>query len=119
MVIAGSRTIDEPLLVMQAVRESGFDITEVFSGHAKGIDQQAERWARGNKKPLRLFIPEYGSFGRRAPIVRNEQMADKADALIAIHDGKSKGTAYIIGAFRKRNKPVYILPWHFRDDGGA
>ena len=38
VVIAGSRSIQDEQLVFQAIEEAPFEITEVISGGAKGVD---------------------------------------------------------------------------------
>lgn len=51
-IIAGSRSINEYALVERAIREGGFDIEEVVSGGAAGVDQIGEQWARRNGIPV-------------------------------------------------------------------
>lgn len=63
-IIAGSRTINDPSLVEQAVRKSGFKITEVLSGGARGIDQLGEAWARQNNLKVRRFPAEWNRYGK-------------------------------------------------------
>ena len=43
-IIAGSRSIDDITIVAAAVEASGFDITEVISGGARGVDHLGEMW---------------------------------------------------------------------------
>ena len=45
VLIAGSRSIVEPDVVREAIAASGFDITTVLSGGAKGVDRLGEEWA--------------------------------------------------------------------------
>ena len=47
------------------------DITEIVSGGAKGVDSLAREYAERKGIKLTEFIPEYKSYGRAAPIVRN------------------------------------------------
>lgn len=47
VIIAGSRDVTFPLLhVVRAVDESGWTITEVVSGCARGVDEHGEQWAK-------------------------------------------------------------------------
>lgn len=107
-IIAGSRTIRDMAILGRAIRNSGFTITEVVSGGARGVDQLGERWAKVHSIPLLRFLARWEEHGKAAGYYRNEQMANHADQLIAIWDGKSKGTGHVIGAMRSRGKPVHI-----------
>lgn len=111
VIIAGTRSLTWYLLsdLEEDIRDSGFKVEEVVSGHAKGIDQLGELWAERHKAPVKLFIPEWRVYGRRAGILRNHKMGDYADALIAIWDGKSRGTRDMIDYMRYLGKMVYVV----------
>lgn len=108
-IIAGSRGIVDYSLVGRAVEISGFAITEVVSGAAKGVDQLGERWADENKIPVTQFYPNWHIHGRAGGMIRNARMAEYADALIAIWDGKSKGTKGMVQEAKKRGLKVCIV----------
>lgn len=84
------------------------NIDEIISGGAKGIDTCAKNFAIANKIKLTEILPDYENFGRSAPLKRNLQIIDYADAVIAFWDGKSRGTEYVINNCKKNNVP-YIL----------
>lgn len=112
VIIAGSRSLaGHPHLVGRAVQESGFaDITEVVSGTARGIDQLGEEWAKLNGKKVTRFPADWKRLGKQAGFARNRQMAEYADALIAIWDGYSHGTKHMIQVMKETHgKPVFIL----------
>lgn len=102
-IIAGSRSILNYDLVVQAIQESGFLLTEVISGHAKGVDQLGERWAKEHNVPCKIMPAEWAKYGRSAGIRRNGDMARYAleqaaetgqpAGLILVWDGQSKGSA--------------------------
>lgn len=106
-IIAGSRNICDPLLLENAVANSGFEISEVISGGAVGVDTLAIGYAIDNTIPLRLMEADWHRYGKSAGFVRNEQMARVADALIAVWDGRSKGTFHMI-----RTAKLYHLKIH-------
>ena len=108
VIIAGSRTIVTPTVVSSAIVHSGFEILEVVSGGARGVDALGEKWAQIHNISARRFPADWDGLGKRAGYVRNVQMAEYADALIAVWDGKSKGTAHMIETMRKLGKPVYV-----------
>jgi hypothetical protein len=108
VIIAGSRTIREYQWVQDAVQDSGFSITEVVSGGAGGVDRLGERYAFDLDIPLKRFPADWGKHGKAAGPIRNGQMAEYAEALIAIHDGESRGTADMIRQAEKAGLLVYV-----------
>lgn len=108
VIIAGSRGIENPWTVEQAIRHSGFQITEVVSGGAKGVDRIGESWAAFTNVPCTQFIPDWKKLGKSAGFIRNLAMAEYADALIAVWDGESPGTKHMIEIMQKKDKPIYI-----------
>ena len=84
------------------------DLTEIVSGGARGVDKQAADYAKSNNICLTEFLPDYARYGRAAPLKRNIQIAEYADAVLAFWDGTSKGTQYTISMFEKLGKPVTI-----------
>lgn len=108
VIIAGSRGFTNPNIVVAAVVKSKFKITEVVSGGARGIDRFGEKYARDNGIPIKQFLPDW-SKGRGAGFARNIEMAEYADALIAIWDGESRGTAQMIREAEKRGLKVYVF----------
>lgn len=109
-IIAGSRAITSYYLVDEAIRFSGFDITEVVSGGARGVDHLGEVWASRHNKPIKIFPANWNVLGKKAGFRRNIQMADYADALVAVWDGMSRGTAHMIGVARARGLKVFVWP---------
>ena len=106
VIVAGCRYIDDYDVVAQAIKESGFKVTEVVSGRAKGVDKLGERWADHNKIPVKPFPADWDKHGKAAGLIRNEEMARYADALVAVWDGESRGTLNMIntmGAVGKGN----------------
>ena len=108
VIIAGSRTVMDYTILEQAVTASRFPITHVISGAARGADKMGEKWAMIHNLPLTQFPANWSTYGIRAGFVRNEEMSQVADALIAVWDGTSKGTRHMIETMRKKGKPVYV-----------
>lgn len=112
VIIAGSRKITSPKYIKHAVKLSEFEITEIISGNASGVDRLGEQFAKENNIPVKIFkadwnditvpgaIVKVNKFGKeynsRAGHLRNKQMADYAEGLIAIWDGISPGTKNMI-----------------------
>ena len=107
-IIAGSRTLGDIETIDYLVGELPWVITEVVSGGAKGVDRYGEIWGESEHIPVKVYPAEWDKYGKSAGFIRNLEMADYADCLLAIWDGGSKGTKHMIEAMKKRNKPVYV-----------
>jgi len=81
----------------------------VISGGARGADLVGERIASMCHLPVDRFIPNWDTLGKRAGFVRNAEMADHADALLAFWDNKSKGTAHMIKIARQKGLIVKVV----------
>ena len=108
VIIAGSRTIYDINLVVRAIKESGFDITEVVCGEARGIDTLGKKWAKGNDIPVKSFPADWETYGKSAGYKRNVEMAEYAEALIAITTG-SPGTKHMINIAKSKNLLTFVL----------
>lgn len=80
---------------------------EIVSGRAKGPDTFGEWWALSHGSPIKFFPADW-KLGPKAGFIRNEQMGDYADALIAFWDGKSGGTKHMIDYMMKLGKPIRV-----------
>ena len=108
-IIAGGRNVTEADILESALDELPWQISEVVSGGAKGVDQMGEEWAERNGVPVKQFKADWKTYGRAAGPKRNEQMADYGEALLAIWDGKSKGTANMIKNAEKQGLTVHVF----------
>ena len=82
---------------------------EIVSGGAVGVDCCAAEYAKENGIRLTEFVPQYERYGRAAPIVRNKEIVDYSDKIIAFWDGNSKGTLSVIKYAQKAGKPCEII----------
>lgn len=92
----------------RALKRAPFEITEIVSGTCEGVDQLGEEWAERHGIPVKRFPADWKKYGRRAGPLRNQTMASYADALIAIWDGKSKGTRSMIDEALREKLEVYV-----------
>ncbi len=83
--------------------------SEIVSGGAKGVDQCARDFAINKNIKLTEFLPDYKRYNRGAPIIRNKQIVDYADFVIAFWDEKSKGTLSVINYCKQTNTPCKII----------
>lgn len=117
VVIAGIRyqdpvekiIYDDYPFVVKAVMQSGFEITEVISGHAIGVDRLGETYASVNNIPLEVKPADWNRFGKAAGPMRNKVMAELCDAAVIIWDGKSTGTYNMVQCMNKLKKPYHLV----------
>ena len=98
-IIAGSRSFNDYQLLKDYcnfVFSNTKEPIEIVSGGAKGADLLGEQYAREMGYPLKVFSADWNVKGKSAGFIRNQEMANYADALIAFWDGFSKGTHHMI-----------------------
>ncbi len=113
VAIVGSRSIEYDALQKKAYallcRHIPQNATEIVSGGAVGIDSLAELYARENGLPTTIFKPDYAKYGKRAPILRNDEIVRYAQYVLAFWDGDSHGTAYTVATCIKEGVPVKVI----------
>lgn len=110
VIIAGCRdyspTFNE---ITSAIATSGFLVTEIVTGDALGVDSIADGYAKEMGYDRVIFPPNWKKFGRSAGPIRNEKMANYAEALIAFWDGKSAGTKNMIKMAESYKLKIHIV----------
>lgn len=118
LIIAGSRTINISLSELEdlahlVMNRSLSCIDQLVSGECEiGPDSTCTKlakdwtWTESNGK-YKGFPAKWKEFGRKAGHIRNAEMADYADALLLIWDGKSPGSKNMLAEMKKRKKPIY------------
>lgn len=116
LIIAGSRNIN---LTVDQVQEAVVErwstwgvvdgVSEVVCGLARGPDLAGKEWAKSMGIPVKEFPANWEQFGRKAGALRNIEMAEYADELLAYWDGKSRGTQHMIKDMENRKKKVHIV----------
>jgi hypothetical protein len=129
LIIAGGRDIDDYAIVRQAVIDSGYwkqygrDL-EVVCGmalswlwdkdpKAGGVDRWGYEFAMRNNLKVHDFHADWKKHHKAAGYIRNCQMGDFADALLAVWDGKSTGTRQMIGYATSKGLEIvtYGVTW--------
>ena len=110
-IIAGCRDFKDYNLLKDKLdyHRNTHPITEIVCGGATGADELGEVYADQNSIPVKSFLADWNTHRRAAAPIRNLQMAEYADVLIAVWDGKSKGTKNMIAEMNKLKKPVYLI----------
>lgn len=118
VIMAGSRGIgaetgrDLLRLGIEDARSHGIEITEVVCGLARaGIDKCAREWAAENGLPVRTFGADYDKNRGFGGYMRDYDLVENGDALIAITTG-TRGTEHLIHAARSKGIPVFVIAVH-------
>lgn len=108
--IAGTRTFNDYSLLKTIITNAFFDISRlhIISGHAKGADELGERFANENNLLLDIYPADWRLYRNRAGAIRNAEMAQVSDCLVAFWGGESRGTKNMIKNMKKLKKPVLI-----------
>lgn len=85
------------------------DDIKIVSGGAIGADKLAEKYANENKYEKIIFKPDWKRYGNGAGAVRNREIINEADIVIAFWDGESKGTKNSIDIAQKYNKKIIVV----------
>lgn len=117
LIIAGGRDFEDYSLMKKEVLETIKDIQTyhdeglnyiIISGGARGADKLGEEFARQAGFECEVFPAKWNEFGRSAGFIRNNEMAEAADGLIAFWDGVSRGTSHMINQMVRMKKVVYV-----------
>ena len=90
-IVAGSRHYDNLAAIASILDRCPWKITEVVSGECRGVDKIGAEWATSNSIPVQPF-PYKSELGRAGGPVRNQEMAEYADAAIVFWNGDTKGS---------------------------
>jgi len=107
-IVAGGRNCNSYDILKKAISQCGWTPSVVISGAAKGADILGEQWATENLIPCERFPADWNKYGKKAGFIRNVQMAEVAEGLIALWDGESRGTKHMIDIANKKGLKVYI-----------
>lgn len=116
VIIAGGRHFDNYQLLKEKcdyylqnkLKEGG---VVIVSGHATGADALGERYAQERGLSIDAHPADWNQHGRAAGPIRNAEMAEVADALIAFWDGQSRGTANMINLAKSKGLKVAIVKY--------
>jgi len=111
VIVAGTRGFDNYGWLVDRLDFLLQDQTgvEIVSGGARGADSLGERYAQERGLVCTRFVAEWDRYGKRAGILRNEQMGQYADALVAFWDGRSVGTKHMIQWAQGRGLKVRVI----------
>lgn len=110
VVIAGGRDFLDYSALKRAL--SSIEFSEeviIISGAAKGADSLGERYAKENGLKCIRYPAQWGTYGKAAGPIRNQQMCNACDAVICFWDGISPGTRNMISLAKTSKKPLVVF----------
>lgn len=116
VIIAGTRTFQDYgfLCTKMDILLANKKEVEIVSGTTNGADILGEKYAASKLYPVAYFPADWVKLGNAAGPIRNTQMANYADVLVAFLDGKSAGTKNMIETMKKLDKPVRVYQSSFK-----
>lgn len=122
LVIAGSRGIvshDHWSKLIQLIEElaelaDSYPTEVLHGGNMQSPDRFGNELAASYDCLEVVIAPDYDAARRKgiptkaAPQIRNNQLADRGDALVGLWDGQSPGTESMMKRFKKARKPYRV-----------
>lgn len=111
VAVVGSRQFsDKPCVenIIAILAERWGGDLKVISGGAGGVDSWARDYCIGNGIWFEEFPADWNSYGKRAGFLRNQQMIEMSQGVVAFWDGKSKGTKLTIDLALQHRKPLEV-----------
>ncbi len=88
---------------------------QLVSGHARGADSLAEKYAAENGLRVKVFPAEWQKYGRAAGPIRNKAMLEYAmedtPVVAAFWDGKSRGTGNMLKLAEKAGVECHVFSY--------
>jgi len=112
VIVAGGRDFDDYDLLeakMDYLLQNKTESIVVVCGEARGADSLGKRYAKEHGYKIHSFPADWETNGKRAGFIRNVEMAENADALVAFWDGQSKGTKHMIDTAKTHGLEVRII----------
>lgn len=104
VAVIGSRTFTDKKLLEEELDKLNIEL--LISGGAQGADTLAENYARERNIPVLIFKPDYHRHGKGGPLVRNKEIVNHAEIIVAFWDKKSRGTKFTVDYAKNKQLPV-------------
>ena len=85
------------------------NITEIVSGGASGADRMAKDYAQERGLAYKEFPADWNQYGKAAGPIRNKEIVDYSDKVVAFWDLESRGTKSTIGIAKRQDKMFCIF----------
>ena len=111
VIVAGSRNYNNKEFIynkLDILLSKVNKPVQIVSGLAKGVDSIAVDYAQDRGLSLKTFEAHWDDHGKKAGILRNIEMGDYSDALIAFRLNNSTGTSHMIEYAKSKNLNIRI-----------
>lgn len=109
IIIAGGRDFNNFGMVEATMQRFENEVSEIVCGDARGADSLGADWAKMHAVPVAHFPADWEKYGKAAGHIRNKEMAEYADFLVAFWDGESKGTLNMINTMEQLGKQGVVI----------
>lgn len=111
VIVAGGRDFTDQRRAFDCLDRfhAHWPIAVLISGMARGADTIGCEWARSRGVRLLPMPADWDAHGRSAGFIRNEQMAEVGNYLLAFWDGRSHGTKHMIDIAQRKNITTTIV----------
>lgn len=112
LIVSGSRSIADYETVKNAIDNlvnQGISITAIIEGTSRGVDRLASRYAQVHDIENIRVPADWKTYHKAAGPIRNRNMLEMGDALLALWDGASRGTMNMIKAATRKGIPVTVV----------
>jgi hypothetical protein len=111
LAIVGSRNLTDKKLFLKHVNlwiEKYGKMDIIVSGGAKGADTLAREYSLENKIPFEEYHADWNTYGKKAGPIRNTQIVNLCNYILAFPSKKGKGTQDIIKKATQLKKNITI-----------
>ena len=110
IIIAGSREIFDYELLKKFMKKicDQYEITQVISGNAKGMDKCGEYWAVEHGIPIVDMPADWDKHGKAAGPIRNAEMLKISDLILVIKKTESRGSSHMASIAKASGKPTFV-----------
>lgn len=111
VIVAGGRDFTDKELLFSTLDDlnTQITITEIVCGGAKGADSLGKLWALSRNIKVIDMEANWELYGKSAGFIRNRQMGDYADYLVAFWNSISPGTKHMIEYMKSIGKHGTVI----------
>lgn len=82
---------------------------KLMTGGEGGVSEAAMQLAEVSGSAYEELKPDWPKYGKAAGPIRGKELIKQADKVLALWDGKSKGTAHELREAKRQGKPRKVL----------